>query len=94
MSAFTRTGKRVHSSLAYNRAWKDANISAGNCRDCKQAKLPGRARCEKCLKLHAGWEAKRRAKRALARANAKNAPALSAGRVCLMPGHGSIGKTD
>lgn len=94
MSAFTRTGKRVHSSLAYNRAWKDANISAGNCRDCKQAKLPGRARCEKCLKLHAGWEAKRRAKRALARANAKNAPALSAGPVCLMPGHGSIGKTD
>lgn len=88
----TRTGNRVHSSAEYNRGWRAANMAAGNCRDCKLPRLPNRVRCEKCLKLHAGWEAARRAKRALLRAASETEACTSAGRVCLMSGQESIGE--
>lgn len=72
----TRTGKRVHTSAEYNRRWLAANIAAGNCRDCKAPRVPGKARCQKCLDSHVVHSTKWRAS---VRAKTKNADALRAG---------------
>ena len=75
----TRTGKPVHSTAEKNRAWKAANAAAGGCHDCKQPKLPGRARCERCQQLHAVQEFNRRVRRAFLRICAEPAGSTSLG---------------
>ncbi len=72
----SRNGKLFYTTAEYNRAWIAANIAAGNCRDCKQPRVEGRVRCQKCLDSHTVHT---RAWRASVRANAKNEAALRAG---------------